>query len=78
MVLNRIRTLSLIVRFRSSLLLAVPVVIRFIHSLACSRPSDSRAREKNSRRKKNEGRLEVYNLTLSPLIMTATLYYLNA
>ena len=60
--------------------------------LACSRRSDSRVREKNSRRKKNEGRLEgergrephpppppilpVYNLTHSPL--TATLYCLSA
>ena len=46
---------------------------------ACSRRSDRRAREKNSRRKKNKGRLEpppvfpVYNLTRSP-----TPYYLNA
>ena len=39
--------------------------------IACSRRSDSRAREKNSRRKKNDG-----NLTRSPL--TAALYYLNA
>ena len=44
--------------------------------VARSRRSDSRAREKNPRRKKNEGRLEVYNLTRSPL--TTALYYLNA
>ena len=44
---------------------------------ACSRRSDRRAREKNSRRKKNKGRLDylpplpvfpVYNLTRSPTI----------
>ena len=59
--------------------------------LACSRRSDSRVPEKNSQRKKNEGRLEgergrephppppvlpVYTLTHSPL--TGALYYLSA
>ena len=48
-------------------------------NLACSRRSDSRAREKNSWRNKKEGRLEGergYNLTRPPL--TEALYYLNA
>ena len=42
--------------------------------LACSRRSDSRAREKNSRSKK-ENVFPVYNLTCSPL--AAVLYHLN-
>ena len=61
--------------------------------LACSRRSDSRAREKNSRRKKNEGRLEgergkegcrsrphpVFPVyNLTRSPLTAALYYLNA
>ena len=60
-----------------------------IFKLACSRRSDSRARDKNSRREKNEGRLEgergrppslppppifrVYNLTSLPTYRRALL-----
>ena len=51
-------------------------IIRSYSPLACSRRSDSRAREKNSRRKIHEEKFTVYNLTRSPL--TAALYYLNA
>ena len=61
----------------------------FASQVACSRRSDSRAREKNSRRKKKQGRLEeessspppppvfpVYNVNRFSL--TAAFYYLNA
>ena len=46
------------------------VIVAWVQ-IACSGRPDSRAPEKNSRRKKNDG-----NLTRSPL--TAALYYLNA
>ena len=65
-----------------------PFIIRVSGTVACSRRSDSRAREKNSRRKKKQGRLEeesssppppvfpVYNINRFSL--TAAFYYLNA
>ena len=66
-----------------------PFIIRVSGTVACSRRSDSRAREKNSRRKtKKQGRQEeessspplpvvpVYNVNRFSL--TAAFYYLNA